>query len=65
MIHRLVCKTFEIRIDNVKTGRIEYRDYSMIVKAGDEKIAIESAIKYAKECLKMYRKGSTFTIVEQ
>jgi len=55
-------KSFIIMIYNSKKNRTEYRDYAVTVR--NELEAYEAAERYAKDCLKRYRKGSTFQIVE-
>lgn len=53
-------KMFEIRINNAKNGKTEYRDYAITVK--NEADAFEAVERYAKACMKRYRQGSTYTI---
>ena len=58
-----IYKVFEIRISNAKNGKIEYRDYAITVKNGND--AYAAVKKYADDCMKRYKQGSTYEIVEQ
>ena len=52
-------RTFEIKINNVKNGTVEYRDYAITT---NEQKAWEAVNEYARNCMKRYKVGSTYTV---